>query len=747
MSGAGGDRLYNLLPAVYRVRDVSQGQPLRALLALIEDELALIESDIDNLYDNWFIETCAEWVVPYLGDLVGTRGLLPLTDGAFSQRAFVANTLAYKRRKGTASGLEHVAHDITGWPAHAVEFFELLAATQFINHLRPGQGGTIDLRDTNRLELVGGPLESAAHTVDVRHIDNGRGRYDIPHVSIFLWRLASYFISDGTARRAASSPPDGRYTFDPLGASVPLFNRPRSEVDISQPSAEANVPDRLRRRPLYDELEALRQALVDRTTPRSLYFGEQPVLQVSIRKADEHEFVPIPDELILICDLSDTSGGDWRRPPHDQDYLRSAETSLENPPTVAKPIDVAVDPVLGRLAFRGDYTDFTRASVDVSYAYGFSGDLGGGPYDRRKSVASWLDPSLHPPSWQIGVTQDQTALSEAPAGQLVNTLKAAINGWHDYLTNHPEVRKPFGLISIMDNRSYAEPQPLPRIEVPANATLAIISADWPLLDDPDSPGQRRFAGVVAAEDRRAHVRNDLTVAGTAEVDSVEPGELILDGHLIEGGLTVVDGNLGRLRIGHTTLVPGKGGLSVAAGNPRLTVELDRVISGSISLADSVPKLSILDSIVDGAGGSALEASGCRAIIDTSTLFGSVALGSLEASNDIFTQPLTVTRRQEGCVRFSFLPVESLAPRRYHCRPVDAAEQAQLFPHFTSVTYGHPGYAQLRLTGQDAITTGADDEGEMGAFHFLQSAKRAGNLRANLDEYLRFGLEAGLLFVT
>ena len=79
-NGMTGERLYQLLPAVYRQRDAAGGEPLRALLAVIEDELGLLDATLRGLYDNWFIETCDEWVVPYIGDLLDVRGLLPLAE-------------------------------------------------------------------------------------------------------------------------------------------------------------------------------------------------------------------------------------------------------------------------------------------------------------------------------------------------------------------------------------------------------------------------------------------------------------------------------------------------------------------------------------------------------------------------------------------------------------------------------------------------------------------------------------------
>src|SRR5205085_9485178 len=65
------DHLYNLLPAIYRLRDAERGYPLQALLRVIGEQVDVVEEDIARLYDNWFIETCDDWVVPYIGDLLG----------------------------------------------------------------------------------------------------------------------------------------------------------------------------------------------------------------------------------------------------------------------------------------------------------------------------------------------------------------------------------------------------------------------------------------------------------------------------------------------------------------------------------------------------------------------------------------------------------------------------------------------------------------------------------------------------
>src|SRR6266545_3580551 len=98
------DRMYELLPAIYRVRDADRGEPLKALLSVIADQVGVLEEDLAQLYDDQFIETCAPWVVPYIGDLIRARGINDPEGeaAAFSERALVADTIRLRPRKGTA---------------------------------------------------------------------------------------------------------------------------------------------------------------------------------------------------------------------------------------------------------------------------------------------------------------------------------------------------------------------------------------------------------------------------------------------------------------------------------------------------------------------------------------------------------------------------------------------------------------------------------------------------------------------
>jgi hypothetical protein len=69
------------------------------------------------------------------------------------------------------------------------------------------------------------------------------------------------------------------------------------------------------------------------------------------------------------------------------------------------------------------------------------------------------------------------------------------------------------------------------------------------------------------------------------------------------------------------------------------------------------------------------------------------------------------------------------------------------PIFTSLRYGDAGYCQLSVHCSEKIKSGADDGAEIGAFHDLYQPQRVANLRARLDENLRFSLEAGIFMAS
>jgi hypothetical protein len=222
-------------------------------------------------------------------------------------------------------------------------------------------------------------------------------------------------------------------------------------------------------------------------------------------------------------------------------------------------------------------------------------------------------------------------------------------------------------------------------------------------------------------------------------------------------------------------------IEVDTGNDRLQLTIDHGIVGPLKLPTDMTSLVARDSIVDAphAARPAIAASddgtqpGPATTLERVTIFGAVHVKQFDLVSDtIFTHLAIADRRQVGCVRFSFVPQDSQVPRRHRCQPdlkiqqlieaalkidpnlpqadrdkIDADVRVWLLPTFTHWRYGQPEYAQLGSTCPGEIRTGASDEAEMGAFNFLQQPQREANLRANLDEYLRFGLEAGIYFAT
>lgn len=737
------ERLYNLLPAIYRIRDVEQGEQLRALLAVIEQEMQAIEKDINGLYENLFIETCDEWAVPYIGDLMGVQGLHAISSGDFSLRPYVANTLAYRRRKGTAVVLEQLTRDVTGWPARAVEFFKLISVSQHFNHVTLWRGKTIDLRDQNQLELLNGPFENAVHTADVRNIasDHYKGIYNIPNIGLFLWRLQPYAVSRSTARPVVE-PNDGRYTFNPLGLDIPLFNQPQTETEIIHLAEEVNVPDILRRRPLYDELETRRQALTKNLSFKSMYFDNNPVLEVFVQNTTSDTLRKLLPEEILICNLSD-----WRR-PISKTYTRADNTVFTT--------QIAVDPMLGRLVFLGDDVP---ERLDVSYTYGFSADVGGGPYNRQDSVAEWYDLNEQV-TWQMGVTKDKATLDEAPdQNQLTETLQSAILAWKSHM-NTPNA---FGIITIMDSSTYTEDL---TIEIPKGSKLAIVAADWPVVTITGPPDiQQRFIGQLMPEGIRPHLQGDLSIMGDNDGTI---GELVLDGLLVDGKLAIKTKEIEMLSCHHCTLVPEKGGIVIETPETSSeqtvhpVINIHHSIVDSIDLADTMLDLDIMDSIVGAPDREAITTRGGMAQIQTSTIFGSIIMRKVDASNSIFMGKVDVERQQVGCMRFCSLSDidSSKTPRRYRCQPdlvlkdipkdqktEQAHEKGRLKPVFTSTGYGDPAYAQLSVGCAREIQTGAEDGSEMGVFSKLKQPQREANVRTALEEYLPFGLEVGIFYIT
>jgi hypothetical protein len=732
MSSPNTDRLYDLLPAVHRLRDADRGYPLRALLQVISEQVNIVDADIAQLYENWFVETCQDWVVPYIGDLVGYTPLYDIGEpnGVQKPRALareriliprreVANTVRFRRRKGTIAILEDLANAVAGWPARAVEFYRLLSVTQNINYLRLDRGRTVDVRDGDALDDLGSAFEEVAHIVDVRCIGARHFPefYNIPSVGVFVWRLKTYSVTEAPAYCEEQQSPNC-FVFSVLGNDTPLCNRPQSTS--AHPPGKLNLPTPITRRGLeYFESSEASETV---TSGLPYYYGDGKSFEIwtgSPRKL-------VDPTSIVVADLTD-----WTYRP--------------------LPGQVAVDPILGRIAFPP--TQIRRQGVWVSYNYAFSADIGGGEYQRELSQPAVYH--LYLVGEQEGFTRINDALTRWQSDNPANAV-----------------------IEITDSGVYVEPI---NITLKTGQTLQLRAAS----------GKRP---VIRLLNWQTSAPDNLTINGLANTDtpSAEPTSwFTLDGIVVTGRGVQVQGDVAGVTIRHSTLVPGWG-LDCNCEPTRPTepslelddapncVRIEHSIIGAIQVnRDEVRedpcRIYISDSIVDATSTDGIALGAPEKLCAFSilnicrcTVFGQVQTHAIAlAENCIFMGVIQDCRRQQGCMRFCYVTAGSRTPKRYECQPdlvertvialanltnaqrnaLLQQERSRVEPDFNSTRYGTPTYCQLSDHCAKEISRGADDESEMGAFHDLYQPQRAANLRARLDEYTPAGMTAGIIFAS
>jgi hypothetical protein len=353
-----------------------------------------------------------------------------------------------------------------------------------------------------------------------------------------------------------------------------------------------------------------------------------------------------------------------------------------------------------------------------------------------------------------------------------------------------------GLVSVTQGQSL-------QAELTATQAGGIVQ-----IDDSGRYAEALSLNLPAAAKVEVRAGNEhrpaLVLNGDWDITLAPGAELTLNGLLVTGGTLRVEagGGVGTrlLRLRHCTLVPGlsltRDGEPVSLSAPSLvieqegtTVEIDHCLLGGIRAVDT-SEVSIAHTLVDataptGAAYAALDGLGAGGILSivNSTVMGKVHTKRLDlASNTIFAaalaggdswkHPVWSEQNQQGCCRFSFVPLNSIVPRRYRCQPdlaieaalleadqpkgsltdpeiqaITRAAQARVRPAFTASRYGKAAYGQLAGSCPVEIRRGAEDESEMGVFHDVFGPQREDNLTIRLQEYLRFGLEAGVFHAT
>ena len=726
------EKLWSMLPAFVRNDDLSSENPgvLKALVDLMAEQAAVLRRSHDRLWEDFTIETCDDWVVPYLAQLVATR--LLSSNNPRGRRIDVAKTIYYRRRKGTPRVLEELIFDIAGWEGKMVEAYRKLG--RFRHNLdaisprgrwsKTPQGGTADLRNPLTASFANGPFDEYAHTPDIRRHRGQAGRYNLSKLQFFLYRIPAYRTTGVTPFHHTTTD-TVHFSFDPSGRDIPLFmprQRPSNWDDWTSAQIwelPGPMPCQLLAHDTYEFTEAgitllegqpstlsSQAASALRTLIGQVFPNSARLIQVlqSFQIAELND--PLTQRSIRVNALSKDCG---KYKLWNNAIQLLGITSSGNPSVTIDPVDITVaslatwlppasapgtswviDPVLGRIQFFPQNPQvLDLSSFNTMYHYGSAGKVGAGAYSRLYVESS--TPS----------TMVQGGASALQAGS-----------WSAQST-----------VQIEDSLTY-------------QGIANLTSVDTFTLQ--------------AANPERPYIRlqNEWSIqsSGTGQPT------LVLDGLWLgsEGAYQVtLKGNFDRVVLRRCTFDPG-GGLDITGSTIHPvplhiegkieTLEIDHSIMGSIQLVQGVGHVETLvvkDSIIDAIDSiqTAVQLPTSEATFSRTTVFGTTKVHQINASEAIFTGSVSVNNHQQGCFRFSTAPyTSSKLPHKY--RSFDLFETASTF---VSRSFGQPGYAQLSQHAPQHMQTGAENGSSMGAFSENMEAPRLNDLQRKVEEYMPFGL--------
>lgn len=730
------EKLWETIPSTYRHEDGLAEEPgvLRAIVQVIAKQAAILRRSQDSLWDDQFIELCNEWAVPYIGDLVATR--LLSEKNKRGRRIDVAKTIYYRRRKGTPRILEELISDISEWEGKMVEQFQKLTRSRHGLDAKPQTlagkysgtlpGGWADLRNPRAGELTDGPFEEFFHTPDVRRHNGLHGRYAIPKLAFYLYRLKAYEAINITPFPFG----DGlRFSFDPSGRDIPLFSKSSSSPDwnewrsSTEPELAAPIPCRLLGHATYLITEAIIQQLIALPAALSataanelrkitgLVFKNEssllnlistfstkaeiiapaillPLLSFSLM-SDCGKAVLLPDaQTVLSSPLDSNSIVVGFEVPANTVFTteKIAAANLKFWPAVLKK-DLAIDAENGRFRFR--IAPPAGKHIYIAYHYGFSAPVGAGSYERE-----WINQTI-------------PNITKTGGGAITTT---------NLLNN--------GITRINDSKTYG----------PIASKAAVIDLTL-LAANKQRPFIRLQGNWILGSG--VNLNSNITLDGLwiGANGNLAP-EIILRGDyecVVIRNCTLDPG--GSKNIKNENLLPVK--LIIEGRVESLCIESSIMAPILIRNNGYVEELSVSDSIIQSVDPAvkAIEIKTGTTHIDRSTIFGKVDVHRLQASEVLITGLVNVTDTQNGCFRFSAAPAISRLPRPY---------ESFLFKEdtnhwFTSGRFGDPGYAQLSDTVPTNIMRGAENGSETGAFSNLLNPIKFDGLKNKIDEYMPFGL--------
>jgi hypothetical protein len=769
--------LYERLPEIYRLRDVELDPPgqLEAYLALVEDVYGAIHENIESLYHDLFVETADDWVVPYIGDLLGTSHL---AGDPWTIRADVADTVALRRRKGTLGAIELLTFDLTKWGVHCLELLERLVWLQHLNHQRPDaggsppyglstvtrhtviRGGTATVRDPVTLSLLGTPFDPFARVADARPPTGAGVRFNLPNLAIFLWRLAAYRVgvsapfSAGNQTIAGAAAPDAarscRFSAEPLGRPLWLFNTARYDPERQPPMLTA----------LDETPGPMPRARLTTGAPAG-----NPDSYVAVETYDPANLATLDiGDVGLQLHLPRTTF------PLDIWTFRGAnlcawEDGLEPP---LRDREIAIDPVTGRFVVGVMTTaeaNAVRNGLLVTFTYGAVGPVGAHPISRMPAPDTWegdavdlrvVDFHQNP----NGLTQALNGIQNAPRpivveiqDSMVHDLDVAAVGGTINEAGGPNLRLNRSLVI----RAAAGERPIVRLARPLRFRPTKVVGATPAEQDAlDAAISRLFVRIEGVQlTRGAGYPAGAPLIARASVHALE----LVDATLDPGGFRRLDGTRTPLWPSLELVFPY--GFANAndeqAFKQTPAVAVRRSVTGSL-LLDTEYTLSISSSIVDAGRGVADEPDAVFAVsaasdpvggwgppmsVDCATFFGRTRARTIDGRGGIWVHALEAQNDQKGCIRLSYFSgVGDRLPQNEDC-----VQGTDVKLRFVSEDYGDPAYAQLARSSDRSIRERGLGDDEMGAFNFLLEAHKWRNLEIRYREFMPVGVRPVLIPVT
>lgn len=767
--------LYQRLPEIYRIKDAEQfpaGQ-LEAYLSVLDELPAGMRDNIEALYDDQFIETCADWVVPYIADLLGTSHL---SGDPWTLRADVARTVFHRRRKGTLGSIESLVFTLSGWAGQAVELRDNLVWTQHLNHQRPDaggappllqrtslasavRGGTLPIRDPAALSFLNGPFDPFAHVADVRPGQIGTPRYNLPNLGIFLWRLEDYTVPVADPGQTLALAVAGA---GPGEASSVVRS-------IAHPQADPMVLFNTHRYRMNDEPPNLSHPdAVSGPIPWPRLTSDAEYGNPSAYVAVDHYSGAVPTGpgagspgLLLHAVDTVVPPGPVGLPPEQRWTFRGAnlcawEDGLSPP---LREYEIAIDPDRGRVLF-GLTNLATEAQpladgLFVSHTYGFSGPTGANPVSRAPATPT----ALIDRSDGANALEGELANIHNAPGPIVIEIQDSATYTLD-LGVVPGVENVGGVVSLRLS------QPL-TIRA-ATGQRPVIRLVRPLRFRPHDLAAPEAVDALTVTLEGLHVTWDREAAdfaadSTPLIARAAVNRLVLDGCTLDpGGAWQLDGTADGDR---QTMRPGFGlagdydfaGADLTAFAQIPEIVLIRCITGAVLAEEDDYTLSAAGSIID-AGSGVGDAASALAIgslgdpvagygpaitVDGFTCFGRARVASVTGQGGIWLHALRAHDNQKGCVRFSYFSgVDDRLPPHHGC-----VFGPEIDIGFTDERFGMPGYAQLRRRSDQRILEQGPGRDLMGAFGYLRNTHKWKNLAIRFREFMPVGVRPIMIPVT